>query len=375
MAQRRPRPRQHQRQTILKQPAARRQDIRAKVLIWLASSVEYASWDVTANSLVGEDIATLERRLARSGVNGSPERSNNLKRKPGASSGSYSGEASLCSPQGNLSGDTEFFTSLPDVALPSQARSDIPIQPSASVDFTALPIIAEDTFNYAGVFPTMQGPSHQAFREIEPLMRADLDQLYFDRAHAFTPFLQQSQYIRISRETNQKPTSNADSGSEGTNCPHACLQYAMWAIAASLSSHFHHMRETLYREALERLKALDSLDNPVEKEDCLLRQAQAWILIAIYELMQVGFRRAWVSTGRAIRLVQLMRLSSVDASWEKTSGLSEDPGSFVETEEKRRTFWMALCLDTIICVVHDLLPTLAESESTVISSPAVRTEL
>ncbi|KAK1654098.1 fungal-specific transcription factor domain-containing protein [Colletotrichum phormii] len=241
---------------------------------------------------------------------------------------------------------------------------NIPIQTPAPVDFTPLSLIAEDTFQFSDAIPTtmIQGPSDSAFRGIEPLMRADLDQLYFDRVHSFTPFLHQSSYVRKSKELEKRPPPNDRSASDGIKLSHTCLQYAMWAMASSLSSQFQHLRDNMYREALERLRNLDYLDSPVEKEEGLLKQAQAWILISMYELMQVGFHRAWVSTGRAIRFVQLMRLGSIDAGCDKASRLSEDADLFVKNEEKRRTFWMALCLDTIICLVHDLPRTFTKSE-------------
>ncbi|KAK1718091.1 uncharacterized protein BDZ83DRAFT_633309 [Colletotrichum acutatum] len=193
-------------------------------------------------------------------------------------------------------------------------------------------------------------------------MRADLDQLYFDRVHSFTPFLHQSSYIRISKHLEKRREMNTRAISDGTKLSHKCLQYAMWAMASSLSSQFQHLRDTMYREALDRFRNLDSPGGPVEKEEGLLKQAQAWILISMYELMAVGFHRAWVSAGRAVRLIQLLRLSSIDKSCDKASGSTEDSDLFVEKEEKRRTLWMAFCLDAVICLVHDLPRTFTESE-------------
>ncbi|KXH38712.1 all development altered-6 [Colletotrichum nymphaeae SA-01] len=270
--------------------------------------------------------------------------------------------SSLDSPQETLSVATDYFTSLSDADLTNPARSDVPTQTSAPVDFTPLPIIANDAFNYTGVLPTLPAQALDTFRDIEPLMRADLDQLYFDRVHSFTPFLHQSSYIRISKHLEKRPAMDGRSTSDESKLSHTSLQYAMWAMASSLSSQFQHLRDTMYREALDHLKNLDSPESPIEKEEGLLEQAQAWILISMYELMQVGFHRAWASAGRAIRLIQLLRLSNIDTSCDKVSASTEDPGSFVDKEEKRRTFWMAFCLDTVICLVHDLPRTFTESQ-------------
>ncbi|KAL4413226.1 all development altered-6 [Colletotrichum abscissum] len=204
-----------------------------------------------------------------------------------------------------LSVATDYFTSLSDADLTYPARADVPTQTSTPVDSTPLPIIANDAFNYTGVLPTLPAQALDTFRDIGPLMRADL------------------------RST-----------SDESKLSHTCLQYAMWAMASSLSSQFQHLCDTMYREALDRLGNLDSPGSPMDKEEGLLKQTQAWILISMYELMAVGFHGAWVSTGRAIRLIQLLRLSNIDSSCSKASGSAEDPDYFVEKEEKRRTFWM-----------------------------------
>nr|UOS85809.1 transcription factor [Hypoxylon rubiginosum] len=175
---------------------------------------------------------------------------------------------------------------------------------------------------------------------IPPLTRADLDQLFFDRSNTFLPIVQQYRYFQRSRTI---PTSQS----------HMCLQSAMWTMAAALSSQFHHLRDALYHDTLDKLGHC-----PAEDDASRLEHAQAWILIAVYEFMQAPFERAWISAGRAIRLVQLMRLNEVDA----VSDVVLDPDSFVEKEEKRRIFWMAFCLDRCTCVLEGLPLTLNEQE-------------
>lgn len=127
----------------------------------------------------------------------------------------------------------------------------------------------------------------------------------------------------------------------------------MWTMAAALSSQFHHLRDPLYHDTIEKLA-----HSPTEDDVSRLEHAQAWILIAVYELMQAPFQRAWISAGRAIRLVQLMRLNETD----KVTDLDVDPETFVEKEERRRTFWMAFCLDRCSCVLEGLPLTLNEQE-------------
>ncbi|KAI2621289.1 fungal-specific transcription factor domain-containing protein [Hypoxylon sp. NC1633] len=173
-----------------------------------------------------------------------------------------------------------------------------------------------------------------------PLTRADLDQLFFDRTNTFIPLIQPYRYYRRSRQEQTTPSHN-------------CLQYAMWTMAAALSSQFHHLRDALYHDTLEKLG-----HSPAEDDAARLEHAQAWILVAVYEFMQAPFQRAWISAGRAIRLVQLMRLNETD----KATDLEVDADVFVEKEERRRTFWMAFCLDRCSCVLEGLPLTLNEQE-------------
>lgn len=84
--------------------------------------------------------------------------------------------------------------------------------------------------------------------------------------------------------------------------------------------------------------------------------AQAWVLLSIYEIMQVTFERGWLSAGRCFRLVQCMKLHEVDMP----SKDSDCKFSGVETEERRRTFWMAYSLDRFINLVNQMPLTLNE---------------
>lgn len=133
----------------------------------------------------------------------------------------------------------------------------------------------------------------------------------------------------------------------------------MWTIAASLSAQFQHVRDSLYRDTREMLEALDSKDNKMEYVE--IEQAQAWILLAIYEFMRTNYRRGWMSAGRAFRLVQLMRLYEIDGPNSLTrqhDAIAQ--ADWIETEEKRRTFWMAYTLDRLVSIRNEWPLTLHE---------------
>ncbi|XPS72492.1 hypothetical protein M3J07_004644 [Ascochyta lentis] len=177
---------------------------------------------------------------------------------------------------------------------------------------------------------------------ISDLMRSELDHLYFDKIHSFFPILNKRHYFARSRRSHCKQETAA----------FQCLQNAMWTLAVSTSSQFQHIQDDLYshtRLMIENLELgllhTDSID---------LEQVQAWALMAIYEFIRVGFRRAWVSAGKCFRFAVLMRLHNVDGS-DGIAVMSPQSLSFTELEERRRTFWMAYTIDQIISLL-DRLP-------------------
>jgi hypothetical protein len=115
----------------------------------------------------------------------------------------------------------------------------------------------------------------------------------------------------------------------------------MWALAALQSSQYRYLQEQLYRSCTQMLTAICSSSaghDPFDRE-----QIQAWLLITIYELMRSFHRQAWMSVGRAFRLVQLLRLHELDSP---AHAIVPSDEGFVEREEERRAFWLAYSLTT-----------------------------
>ncbi|KAF7591020.1 hypothetical protein BBP40_002038 [Aspergillus hancockii] len=189
-------------------------------------------------------------------------------------------------------------------------------------DMPALPESLPDIFSEGQQAiprsPRSLEPQPPAGGLVSDLMRADLDQLYFDRVHPFAPILQRWRYHVWAKQLKKSEAQ-------------ICLQYAMWTVAASLSAHFQSLRDTLYQETRRALDAMD-LKSPTGGI-IAIEQAQAWVLVSIYEYMQLSPQQAWMSAGRCCRLV---------LDW---TGL----------EEQRRTFWMAYSLDRFISF-HNSLP-------------------
>jgi hypothetical protein len=176
------------------------------------------------------------------------------------------------------------------------------------------------------------------------------DHLYFDRVHIFAPVIHRRRYFARAKNTSYSIE------------PFPCLQHAMWTLAASFSSQFRHIRDALYAHTKGMLEALE-MDTP--NGDIAVEQAQAWTLLAIYEFMGVNYRRGWMSAGRCFRLVQLMKLHEIDGP----GGLP--PLSWVEIEERRRTFWMAYALDRFINLLNRLPLTLNEQVVRTPSCPSI----
>jgi hypothetical protein len=141
-----------------------------------------------------------------------------------------------------------------------------------------------------------------------------------------------------------------------------CLQYAMWTLAASLSSQFQLIRADLYTEARQLLDAIEANGSG---QQCL-EQAQAWLLLSIYELTSNTcnyYQRGMVSAGRAFRLVQLLRLNEIDGPGQaalSANGLAQD--DWIDIECMRRTFWVAYTIDRFMSVIDGLSLTFNERQ-------------
>jgi hypothetical protein len=124
--------------------------------------------------------------------------------------------------------------------------------------------------------------------------------------------------------------------------PSVALRYAMWTLSASITDkykdlHVHfHSRARKYAEADERAGRHKFIN---------VRHAQAWLLIAIYEFKMMHFPTAWLTTGRATRLVQMLSLTTLDGPARDAKQTLPPSVSFGEKEERRRTFWMSFCMD------------------------------
>ena len=132
----------------------------------------------------------------------------------------------------------------------------------------------------------------------------------------------------------------------------------MWTLAALLSAQFRDMVEPLYHETKRTLERLSSGGD--ERSGLNTELAQAWVLVVTFESMRTYHQQAWMSAGRAFRLVQVLRYHEIDSPVDKGGPSSPQRGDFIEVEERRRVFWMAYFLDHVISMRDDWPITLNE---------------
>lgn len=178
-------------------------------------------------------------------------------------------------------------------------------------------------------------------------------QLYFDRVHPIIPILNKPKTFRWMNDSHNMSDARQ------------CLQCAMWTSATAFSSQFGGFQETMYAKTRYLLDQLDLHGN--DALVCQIEHVQAWILITFYEFSRTNYRRGWLSAGRVFRLVQLLRLYDLDSPKPLGPDREEDP---ISTEEKRRTFWVAYCLDRFISVSEGAPMTL--NEEVVSSGPSAQ---
>ena len=129
--------------------------------------------------------------------------------------------------------------------------------------------------------------------------------------------------------------------------PSAALRYAMSTLAASISDKYRHLHPVFYLRARKYAEA-DEMNGRYRYIN--VRHAQAMILIGVYEFKMMHFPHAWLTTGRATRLTQMMNLNRLDGlglDIKQSLPISVD---WSEKEERRRTFWMAFCMDSYASV-------------------------
>lgn len=154
--------------------------------------------------------------------------------------------------------------------------------------------------------------------------------IYFDKVAPSHPILHKGRYLA---NLNLAPASR----------PPIALRYVLWTLAASVSEEYSGLQTIFYRRAR---KYAEEAELKGHGESIIsISFAQAWTLLATYEFKLMYFPRAWLSTGRAVRLCQMMGVHRLDGLGLDVKQCLAPPKDWIEREERRRTFWMAFCVD------------------------------
>ncbi|KAJ5482656.1 hypothetical protein N7539_006102 [Penicillium diatomitis] len=168
----------------------------------------------------------------------------------------------------------------------------------------------------------------------EPLPRQDvideLDNIFFDKIWHIAPFIHRPRYYA---SLNLAPHMR----------PPICLRYMMWCHAASVTDKYFNLHHHFYQRA-RKYAEMDEMkgfgENVISLAHC-----QMWILAGSYEFRMIYFPRAWLSVGKATRLALMLGLNRLDGTGLDVKQSIIPPKDWTEREERRRTFWMAFCVD------------------------------
>ncbi|KAL2019245.1 hypothetical protein VTK56DRAFT_9972 [Thermocarpiscus australiensis] len=158
----------------------------------------------------------------------------------------------------------------------------------------------------------------------------ELHRIYFEKIHPSVPMIHKYRYLAA---MNLAPAQR----------PPVCLRYAMWTLASSVTDKFQNLKDLFYQRSRKYLES-DYIKGYGEHM-ISVAHAQTHILLAWYELRWMYFPRAWMSTGSAVRLCQMTGLHRLDGAGLDVKQCLPPPRDWTEREERRRTFWMAFCLD------------------------------
>jgi len=207
----------------------------------------------------------------------------------------------------------------------------------------------------------------------EPLPSQDimdeLYEIYFTKAHPSMPII-------------HKPRFLASLNMSYHLRPPICLRYIMWAHACALTPKYKTSAELFYQKARKYIEQ-DEMKGHGESF-ISVQHGQTWNLIVTYEFKMMYFPRAWMSCGRATRIVQLMGFHRQDRVGLDVKQTVAPPKDWIEREERRRTFWLSYCQDRYASVgtgwplmidERDILTNLPASEEAFITGRAEPTPM
>lgn len=117
----------------------------------------------------------------------------------------------------------------------------------------------------------------------------------------------------------------------------------MWMSACTVLDKYSDLKDLFYQRSRKYLE-VDYMKGFGEHM-ISVAHCQTHVILASYEFKMMYFPRAWMSTGQAIRLAQMIGLHRLDGAGLEVKQCIPPPRDWTEKEERRRTFWMAFCED------------------------------
>ena len=125
--------------------------------------------------------------------------------------------------------------------------------------------------------------------------------------------------------------------------PPLYLRYAIWAVAAIGVKQHSHQSSEYYTKARNLTEAAAFTDSRYTQS--ALCRAQAWLHLAMHDMMCGRFALVWTNTCQAIRLLQIAEVHNLDTANASSNSQNAKNDSWSEAEERRRAFWFAFCMD------------------------------
>ncbi|KAI0399481.1 fungal-specific transcription factor [Xylaria palmicola] len=158
----------------------------------------------------------------------------------------------------------------------------------------------------------------------------ELHQIFFEKIHPSLPMIHKFRYLAaMNLAPNQRPP--------------VALRYAIWTLACSITDKYKDLKDLFYQRARKYVEA-DAIKGYGE-HSITIAHCQTHVLLASYEFKMMYFPRAWMNTGAAVRLSQMIGLHRMDGNGLDVKQCLPPPRDWTEKEERRRTFWMAYCED------------------------------
>ncbi|EXM15463.1 hypothetical protein FOTG_16199 [Fusarium oxysporum f. sp. vasinfectum 25433] len=172
-------------------------------------------------------------------------------------------------------------------------------------------------------------PTGTTEQRLPPEVLEYLTDSYFDKWHHVAPMLHQTHYtMSLQLPPHMRPPM--------------CLQYIVMAWGAEMGKTHRHLSFPFYQRA-RAYAAADEI-----KDIVTLAHAQMWCLMCYFEAHYLLFSRSSISISRAIRIAQMLGLHRVDADDLESIYLMPPPQSWLEAEERRRTWWALYCSDRLV---------------------------